>query len=47
VIDGQDIFMAAKIKQGENFVFKIRLTKDGTPFWSLSPEELAKELASN
>ena len=47
VIDGQDIFMAAKIKQGENFVFKVRLTKDGTPFWSLSPEELAKELASN
>jgi hypothetical protein len=47
VIEGQDIFIAAKVKQGENFVFKVRLTKDGTPFWSLSPEELEKELASN
>lgn len=47
VIEGQDIFIAAKVKQGENFVFKVRLTKDGTPFWSLSPEELERELASN
>ncbi len=43
VIDGKDILMAAKVKQGDNFVFKVRLTKDGTPFWSLSPEELEKE----
>ena len=42
-IDGQDVFMAAKVKQGENFEFKVRLTKDGTPFWTMSPEELAKE----
>ena len=42
-IAGQDVFMAAKVKQGENFEFKVRLTKDGTPFWTLSPEELAKE----
>ncbi|GAB6191513.1 hypothetical protein [Desulfocastanea catecholica] len=47
VIDGQDVFMAAKVKQGDNFVFKVRLTKDGYPFWNLSPEELAKELASD
>lgn len=47
VIDGKDIFLASKIKQGEHFEFKVRLTKDGTPFWSMSPEELAKELASN
>lgn len=47
VIDGQDIFMAAKVKQGDSFVFKVRLTKDGRPFWSLSPEELAEESASN
>lgn len=47
VIEGEDIFIAAKVKQGEHFVFKVRLTKDGTPFWSLSPEELEKELASN
>lgn len=42
-IDGQDVFLAAKIKQGDNFEFKVRLTKDGTPFWTMSPEELAKE----
>lgn len=42
-IAGQDVFMAAKVKQGENFEFKVRLTKDGTPFWTMSPEELAKE----
>ncbi len=47
LIDGQDVFMAAKVKQGDNFVFKVRLTKDGTPFWSMSPEELARESASN
>lgn len=47
VIDGQDVFIAAKVKQGENFSFKVRLTKDGRPFWSLSPEELAKETATN
>ena len=45
VIDGKDVLMAAKVKQGDSFVFKVRLTKDGTPFWSLSPEELAKERA--
>lgn len=47
VIDDKDVFLAAKIKQGEHFEFKVRLTKDGTPFWTMSPEELAKELASN
>jgi hypothetical protein len=35
------------VKQGDNFEFKVRFTKDGKPFWSLSPEELAKERASN
>ncbi|MGB3213054.1 MAG: hypothetical protein WBB19_20295 [Desulforhopalus sp.] len=47
VIDGQDVFLAAKVKQGDNFEFKVRLTKDGKPFWSMSPEELSKELATN
>lgn len=46
VIDDQDVFMASKVKQGEHFVFKVRLTKDGTPFWTMSPEELARERAS-
>ncbi len=47
VIDGKDVLMAAKVKQGDSFVFKVRLTKDGTPFWSLSPEELAREKAAD
>lgn len=46
VIDNKDVFLASKVKQGEHFEFKVRLTKDGTPFWTLSPEELTKELAS-
>jgi hypothetical protein len=46
VIDDEDIFMASKVKQGEHFEFKVRLTKDGTPFWTMSPEELARERAS-
>ncbi|SDO81108.1 hypothetical protein [Desulforhopalus singaporensis] len=43
VIDDQDVFIAAKVKQGEHFEFKVRLTRDGTPFWTMSPEELARE----
>ncbi len=45
-LDGKDIFMAAKIKKGDHYTLKLRLTKDGKPFWLLSPEELAKERAS-
>ena len=45
-INDQDVFMAAKVKQGEHFVLKVRLTKDGTPFWTMTPDELAKEKAS-
>ena len=46
VIDGEDVFIASKVKQGDHFDFKVRLTSDGTPFWTMSPEQLAKELAS-
>ena len=42
-IDGKDVFIASKVKQGDHFEFKVRLTKDGTPFWTMSPEELEKE----
>ncbi len=45
-IDGKDVFMASKIKKGDFFELKVRLTKDGTPFWTMSPEELARERAS-
>ena len=45
-INDQDVFIASKVKQGEHFEFKVRLTKDGTPFWTMTPEELAREGAS-
>ncbi|MGD8520069.1 MAG: hypothetical protein PVF56_02900 [Desulfobacterales bacterium] len=45
-IDGKDVFMASKIKRDPDFeIVKVRLTKDGTPFWTMTPERLAKELA--
>lgn len=45
-IDGEDVFMGAKIKKGDYFSLKVRLTKNGKPFWTMSPEELAKERAA-
>lgn len=42
-IGGKDVFLASKVKKGEDMEVKVRRTKDGTPFWTLSPEELAKE----
>ena len=44
-INGKDVFMASKVKKGDYFEFKCRLTKDGTPFWTMTPEQLAKEQA--
>ena len=41
-IDGEFVFMAAKVKKGNYFEFKVRVTKDGTPFWTLTPEEQEK-----
>jgi len=46
-ISGKEVFMASKIKKGEEFEFKVRMTKDGTPFWTLSPEELARERSAS
>ncbi|MGE5257214.1 MAG: hypothetical protein ACM3KE_11115 [Hyphomicrobiales bacterium] len=45
-INGKDVFLAAKVKKGESQEIKFRLTKDGTPFWTMTPEQLAKERAS-
>ena len=42
-IGGKEIFIASKVKKGENVELKVRRTKDGMPFWLMSPEELAKE----
>jgi hypothetical protein len=45
-INGKDVFLASKVKKGESQEFKVRLTKDGTPFWTMTPEQLARERAS-
>lgn len=45
-IGDDTVFIAAKIKKDSGYSFKIRLTSDGTPFWTLSAERLAKERAS-
>jgi hypothetical protein len=44
-INGKDVFLASKVKRGDLHEFKCRLTKDGTPFWTMTPEQLAKEQA--
>lgn len=44
-IDGKDVFIASKVKKGEQYEFKVRLTKDGTPFWNMSTEQLNIERA--
>lgn len=44
--DGKDVFMASKIKKGEFQQIKVRRTSDGTPYWSMSPEQLATERAN-
>lgn len=47
-IKGKDVFMASKIKKDPNTeIIKVRLTKDGTPFWTMTSEQLAMELAQN
>jgi hypothetical protein len=43
-IDGKDIFMASKVKKDpDTEIIKVRLTKDGTPFWTMTPEQIAME----
>jgi hypothetical protein len=47
-INGRDVFMASKIKKDPNTeIIKVRLTKDGTPFWTMTSEQLAMELKQN
>ena len=43
-VDGKDVFIASKIKKDPDIeIIKVRLTKDGTPFWTMTPERLAME----
>lgn len=46
-IDGKDVFLVSKVKKGEYFEFKVRLTKTGKPFWTMTPDELANERESS
>ena len=44
-INGKDVFMASKVKKDpDTEIIKVRLTKDGTPFWTMTPQQLAKEM---
>jgi len=44
-INGKDVFMASKIKKDPDIeIIKVRLTKDGTPFWTMTSEQLAMEM---
>lgn len=45
-INGKEVFIASKVKKDDYYEYKVRLTKDGTPFWTMSPEALARERAS-
>lgn len=40
---GKDVFLASKVKKGEDAELKVRRTKDGAPYWTMSPEEQAGE----
>jgi hypothetical protein len=45
-INGKDVFMASKIKKDPDIeIIKVRLTKDGTPFWTMTPKQLAREMS--
>jgi hypothetical protein len=41
-INKKDIFMGSKVTK-DDYSLKVRLTKDGTPFWTMTPSQLAKE----
>lgn len=45
-VGGKEVVMASKVKKDEGVELKVRRTKDGMPWWSLSPEELEKERKS-
>jgi hypothetical protein len=47
-INGKDVFMASKVKKDPDIdIIKVRLTKDGTPFWTMTPEQVAWEMLSD
>ena len=47
-VNGKEVFMASKVKQDpDTTIIKVRLSKDGTPFWTMPPDQLAAELKAN
>ena len=42
-IGDKEVFMASKVKKSEEVELKVRRTRDGTPYWTMTPEELARE----
>ncbi len=40
MINDKEVIMASKIKKEDYFELKVRFTRDGTPFWTLTPEEV-------
>jgi hypothetical protein len=44
-VAGKDVFMAFKVGKANYFEFKVRLTKNGKPFWTMTPEELISEIS--
>ena len=46
-LDTQDVLMAVKVKKGEDVQLKVRRTRDGFPYWSMTPEERQREMAGD
>jgi hypothetical protein len=46
-IDGKYVFMTSQVKVENSYVIKLRSTKDGTPYWTMSHEELARDRANS
>jgi len=42
-VGDKDVIIATKLKKNEKEFLKVRRTKDGMPFWSMSAEDMAKE----
>lgn len=45
-IGGQDVFIASRLRIKRDCQLKVRLSKDGTPYWSMTEEKVQSELAA-
>jgi hypothetical protein len=44
-IGDNEVFIASKVRKGDYYELKVRRTKDGTPYWTMTPEQLKNEEA--